>query len=67
MKKFYVKDCPENMAVHDWILKSTDLDYYVKNMKPNFKSDVVVKFSNPLIDLDKRLLKNFYLNNENKK
>ena len=51
MKKFYVKDCPDNMAVHDWILKSTDLDYYIKNMKPKFKSNGVVKFRNSLIDL----------------
>lgn len=53
MKKFYVKDCPEDLTVHDWILKSDNLQHYIDTMQPKFKTDGVVKFSNTLIDLDK--------------
>jgi hypothetical protein len=32
MKRFYVKDCPENLAVYDWISKETDMQTAVRDV-----------------------------------
>ena len=51
--KFYVKDCPEDKAVHDWISNESGMYEYVENniLEPKSTKEKVLKFSLPDIDI----------------
>ncbi len=53
--KFYVKDCPEDKAVHDWISNESGMYEYVENniLEPKSTKEKVLKFSHPDIDIGK--------------
>jgi len=51
--KFYVKDCPEHLAVHDWIAGQSNIYHYVDVMEPKSTKSKVLSFTHPNIDLNK--------------
>lgn len=50
--KFYVKDCPEHLAVHDWIAGQSDIYRYVDEMVPSTTNKKVLSFTQPDINLE---------------
>jgi len=53
MKKFYVKDCPDSMAIHVWIGESLNMqEKFIDKMKPK-NNDVLFEFKDESLDLDK--------------
>ena len=53
MKKFYVADCPDAMAIHMWISESLNMEEkYVSKMKPR-NSEVLYEFKDTQLDLEK--------------
>ena len=52
MKKFYVDQCPDDLTVHSWITNNTDIEYYIKNMKPKNKG-TLFEFEDRNIDISK--------------
>tara|TARA_B100000470_G_C19794382_1_gene393609 strand:+ start:689 stop:1744 length:1056 start_codon:yes stop_codon:yes gene_type:complete len=51
--KFYVKDCPEHLAVHDWIAGQSNIYHYVDVMEPKATKSKVLSFTHPNINLNK--------------
>ena len=51
--KFYVKDCPENLAVHDWIAGQSDIYKYIDEMAPRSTNKKILSFKHPNIDISK--------------
>lgn len=51
MKKFYIKDCPENIPTHSWIGNSTNIKKYIDGMKPKNKG-TIFKFKDNLLNLN---------------
>lgn len=53
MKKFYVADCPDAMAIHMWISESLNMEEkYVSKMKPR-NPEVLYEFKDTQLDLEK--------------
>lgn len=52
MKKFYVKDCPDELSVHTWIGEQTNIQKYIDTMKPK-QNGFLYKFSDKNLDIDK--------------
>ena len=51
--KFYVKDCPEHLAVHDWIAGQSDIYKFIKEMVPHSTDKKILSFTQPNIDISK--------------
>ena len=51
--KFYVKDCPDELAVHDWIAKQSGMYEFIDNdiLKPKSTNKKVSRFTHPDIDI----------------
>ena len=51
--KFYVKDCPDHLAVHDWIAGQSDIYKYVDEMVPSATNKKVLSFTQPDINIER--------------
>jgi len=49
--KFYVKDCPTNMSLFQWIYKSSDFETAIKDIQSSFNFTEVIELPNK-IDFD---------------
>jgi len=51
--KFYVKDCPEHLAVHDWIAGQSDIYKFIDEMVPHSTNKKILSFTQPDINISK--------------